>query len=137
MRRWPGQCPLNKRLDEEAAARANDNAVAAANRQREAGLATLRKQGWNDQGIAEIEKVMAEKGIMDPVDAAIVFEKRHPAPTPTMPKAIVAAATAAAGGGLGLVLRVLVVIAALAVLAATAVAGHSGATAVWSSIING
>ena len=46
-------------------------------------------------------------------------------------------ATAAAGGGLGLVLRVLVVIAALAVLAATAVAGHSGATAVWSSIING
>lgn len=76
---------LNQRLDEEKAQRENENAVAAATRQREDGIRRLRQQGWNDTGIAEIEKVMTEKGIMDPVDAAIIFEKRHPAPTPAMP----------------------------------------------------
>lgn len=76
---------LNKRLDDEAAARQNDQLIAQAQSQREAGIRALRQQGWNDTGIAEIEKVMTEKGIMDPLDAAAIFEARHPAPTPAMP----------------------------------------------------
>lgn len=76
---------LSKRLDDEAAARANNDAVAAANAKRAEGIAALRKQGWNDQGIAEIEKVMTERGIANPLDAAAVFEKIHPAPPPSMP----------------------------------------------------
>lgn len=76
---------LNKRLDDEAAARANQAAVDAANANRAKGISALRQQGWNDAGIAEIEKVMTEKGIADPLDAAIVFEKRYPPATPAMP----------------------------------------------------
>lgn len=76
---------LNQRLDDEAAARQNQVLIDSASRQREEGIRALRVQGWNDAGIAEIEKVMAEKGILDPVDAAIVFEKRQPLPTPAMP----------------------------------------------------
>lgn len=76
---------LNERMDAEAAARAEQNTIAAANAKRNEGIIALRKQGWNDAGIAEIEKVMTEKGIADPVDAAIVFERRYPPPTPSMP----------------------------------------------------
>lgn len=76
---------LNKRFDEEANARAQAETLAAARAKEAEGIAQLRKAGWNDAGIAEIQKVMTEKGIADPLDAAIVFERRYPPPTPTMP----------------------------------------------------
>lgn len=76
---------LSKRMDEEATARANQAAVDAANAKRTEGISALRKQGWNDAGIEQIEKIMTEKGIADPLDAAVVFERRYPPPTPAMP----------------------------------------------------
>lgn len=76
---------LNKRLDEDAAARANDTAVQQANAKREAEIGQLRKKGWNDAGIEAVEKFRTERGIASALDAAILFEQLHPAPTPSMP----------------------------------------------------
>ena len=76
---------LNKRLDDEAAARANQAAIDAANAKAAEGMNALRKDGWNDTGIAEIQKLMTERGIADPRDAAIVLERLHPPATPAMP----------------------------------------------------
>lgn len=76
---------IQKRLDDDAAARANDAAVTAAKSKELEGIQALRKDGWNDAGITEIQKIMTERGIADPRDAAIVLERRHPAPTPAMP----------------------------------------------------
>ena len=76
---------LNKRLDDEAAARANNDAVHQANTQRDKDIVALRKAGWNDAGIEAIEKVRTERGIASVLDAALVFEKIHPAPAPAMP----------------------------------------------------
>lgn len=76
---------LAKRLDDEAAARNEAATIAAANATRDAGLAKLRKAGWNDTGIAKIEQVMTEKGIADPEVAAAYFERIHPTPAPSMP----------------------------------------------------
>lgn len=44
----------------------------------EAGKAKLRREGWTDEGIAGVEKIMDEKGILDPEIAAAYFEKQHP-----------------------------------------------------------
>lgn len=76
---------LNKRLDDEATVRQAEAAVAAARAKKEEGFNALRKAGWNDAGITEIQKIMDERQIADPADAAIVLERRHPAPTPSMP----------------------------------------------------
>lgn len=50
-----------------------------------AGLAKLRRDGWTDDGIKEIEKLMEEKGILDPEIAAAYHEKMHPPQTPLTP----------------------------------------------------
>lgn len=52
------------------------------NKDIEAGIAQLRAEGWTDDGIAGVRKVMEEKGLPDPRDAAIIFERRNPPPTP-------------------------------------------------------
>lgn len=72
---------LNKRLDDEAAKRENEALIAKANESRQQGLRTLRARGYNDAGIAAIEGLMAEKGIIDPLDAEAVFLARHPQPS--------------------------------------------------------
>lgn len=58
----------------------NQRAATLANlkAQEERGIAELRRQGWNDEGITAVQKMMSEKGILDPLDAAAIFEKHHP-----------------------------------------------------------
>lgn len=79
---------LNERLDAEKQARENEHIVAEAARQRADGIAKLRARGYNDSGIAEIEKLMTEKGIIDPLDAETLFVARHPQPPMAKPGAI-------------------------------------------------
>lgn len=76
---------LNKRLDDEAVARTNQDAINQANAKANEGISALRKDGWNDTGIAEIQKIMTERGISDPRDAAIVLERLHPPANVSMP----------------------------------------------------
>jgi len=49
------------------------------------GIANLRRQGWTDEGIKAVEKLMEDKGILDPLDAAAIYEKHNPPPAPTTP----------------------------------------------------
>ena len=56
-----------------------------------AGIAELRRQKYTDEGIKKIEALMEEKGILDPLDAAAIFERSNPPPTPIAPT----------GGGVG------------------------------------
>lgn len=50
-----------------------------------AGIAELRRQKYTDEGIKAVEALMDEKGILDPLDAAAIFEKAHPPQMPVMP----------------------------------------------------
>jgi len=51
----------------------------------ESGLAKLRDEGWTADGIKAVEALMEEKGILDPLDAAAIYEKKNPPPLPTTP----------------------------------------------------
>lgn len=55
------------------------------------GIAELRRQKYTDEGIKKIEALMEEKGILDPLDAAAIFERSNPPPAPNTPQ----------GGGVG------------------------------------
>ena len=51
----------------------------------DAGFAKLRQAGWTEDGIKSVEALMNEKGLLDPLDAADLYEKRNPPPLPTTP----------------------------------------------------
>jgi hypothetical protein len=40
---------------------------------------------YTDAGIERVKAIMAEKGILDPIDAAIIWERREPTPTIATP----------------------------------------------------
>lgn len=45
----------------------------------------LRSQGWTDEGITNVEKLMTERGITDYEIAAAAFEKMQPPAEPVLP----------------------------------------------------
>lgn len=49
------------------------------------GLAKLRQDGWTEDGIKAVEKIMEERGIIDPEIAAAYHEKMHPPQNPLVP----------------------------------------------------
>lgn len=51
----------------------------------ETGIAKLRQDGWTDDGIKAVEKIMEDQGILDPAIAAAYHEKLHPPQVPTTP----------------------------------------------------
>ena len=76
---------LKKTVDELRAELAADKAdreknakIAELNSNVEKGLDALRRDGWTKQGIDGVRALMDEKGIIDPFDAAAIYEKQHP-----------------------------------------------------------
>ena len=67
------------------AKREQDVKLAALSRLRADGIAALRRDQWTDAGIQAVEKLMEEKGILDPLDAAAIYEKAHPPQMPLNP----------------------------------------------------
>ncbi len=51
----------------------------------DAGMAKLRQQGWTDEGLKAVDKLMTERGITDPEIAAAYHEKTNPPPAPVTP----------------------------------------------------
>jgi hypothetical protein len=47
--------------------------------------ANLRKEGYTDEGVKAVEKIMEEKGLLDVMDAVAIFERNNPPPTPATP----------------------------------------------------
>lgn len=52
------------------------------------GKSKLRKDGWTDEGIAAVEKVMEERGILDVEVAAAFYEKQNPPQIPATPRGV-------------------------------------------------
>lgn len=48
-------------------------------------LAQLRRDGYTDEGVAAIQKLMETKGLLDVDDAVAIFERQNPPPTPVTP----------------------------------------------------
>jgi len=76
---------LQKRLDDEKAERERDSKLTTLRQMRDTGIAKLREKGWMKDGIEAVEKIMEEKGILDPLDAAAIFERDHPPAQPLAP----------------------------------------------------
>lgn len=51
-----------------------------------AGIARLRQQGWLDEGIAKVQKLMDDKGLLEVEDAVSIFQRDNPPPTPATPQ---------------------------------------------------
>lgn len=49
------------------------------------GLAKLRSAGYTDEGVAAVQKLMEDKGLLDVDDAVAIFERHNPPQTPTTP----------------------------------------------------
>jgi hypothetical protein len=72
-----------KAQNEANTKRETDAQLAALTARRDAGFAELRtKHGYNPDGIKKIEEIMEKKGILDPLDAAVIFERDNPPPAP-------------------------------------------------------
>jgi hypothetical protein len=69
---------MKKAREDEAAARKIEESAAATRRMQDEGFAHLRSQHYTSDGIAAVEKLMTEKGILDPRDAAVLFERYNP-----------------------------------------------------------
>lgn len=52
------------------------------------GLAKLRRAGYTDEGVAAVQKLMDDKGLLDVDDAVAIFERNHPPQTPVTPGGI-------------------------------------------------
>ena len=83
---------VEKKLDafieetkKEREEREKNERIAALKNKHTDGIAALRRQGWTDDGIAGVEKLMEEKGLLDPLDAAAIYEKAHPPQMPATP----------------------------------------------------
>lgn len=69
---------LNERLDE----RDNKERLAAMNSKWSAGRHKLKKRGYTDEGLAQLEQFMEDSGIISHEHAAAAYEAAHPQPTP-------------------------------------------------------
>jgi predicted amidohydrolase YtcJ len=50
-----------------------------------AGLAKLRRDGYTDEGVAAVQKLMEDKGLLDVDDAVAIFERANPPQLPANP----------------------------------------------------
>lgn len=50
------------------------------------GLAQLRKAGYTDEGVAAVQKLMEDKGLLDVEDAVAIFERANPPQMPSTPQ---------------------------------------------------
>ncbi len=76
---------LESKLAAEKAENEKNAKLAQLSQLEQEGLKELRRDGWTEEGIEGVKKLMDEKGILDPLDAAAIFEKHHPAPPPATP----------------------------------------------------
>jgi len=83
---------MNQKIDtfiaetkKERQERETNERINALKVQHSTGIAQLRRDGYTDEGIAAIETLMQEKGLLDPIDAAAIYEKAHPPQAPATP----------------------------------------------------
>ena len=70
---------------EAEAKREQDDKIKSLKRIQDDGIAELKRAGWMPAGIEGVTKIMEEKGILDPLDAAAIWEKYNPPQHPITP----------------------------------------------------
>jgi|GEM_PF-1553202 len=74
---------LEKKIADDAAARERDSRLQQLQTLKDNGIKKLKSEHrYTDEGIKSIEKIMEDKGILDPLDAAAIFERDHPPQAP-------------------------------------------------------
>jgi len=73
---------LEKQIKEDKETRERDARLGQLQTLKDNGIKKLREQRYTDNGIKAVEKIMEEKGILDPLDAAAIFERDHPPQAP-------------------------------------------------------
>src|SRR5277367_3341743 len=73
---------LQKERDDEK----RENALTAIAGRQTADFAKLRKEGYTDEGIAAIQKLMEDEGITKVNNAVAIFERNNPPPMPSTPQ---------------------------------------------------
>ena len=74
---------LKKEIAEDKANRERDARIQQLQSLRDNGIAKLRgEHRYTDDGIKAVEAIMETKGILDPLDAAAIFERDHPPQAP-------------------------------------------------------
>lgn len=73
---------LEKQIKDDKEARERDGRLAQLQALKDNGIKTLRERRYTEDGIKAVEKIMEEKGILDPLDAAAIFDRDHPPQAP-------------------------------------------------------
>jgi hypothetical protein len=68
-----------------------EQTLAAIARRQEDGFAALRREGFLDEGIDKVKKLMEDKGLLDPRDAAAIFLRDNPPQMPATPSGVTGA----------------------------------------------
>ena len=76
---------LRKQLETDKKERDDEKRFSALNGSMEKGFAKLRREGWMEDGIDNVRKLMEEKGYLDPEDAAAIYLAKHPPQNPATP----------------------------------------------------
>lgn len=69
---------LKKQIAADKAEREQQDKLRSLETNYAAGFDKLRRNGWTEEGIEGVKKIMEEKGILDHDIAAAYFEKQHP-----------------------------------------------------------
>ncbi|MFA5897710.1 MAG: hypothetical protein WC829_01225 [Hyphomicrobium sp.] len=77
---------LQKQIADDRAEREKQAKLSALTGNINSGKAKLRKDGWTDEGIGAVEKIMEERGILDIEVAAAFYEKQNPPQVPATPR---------------------------------------------------
>lgn len=72
---------FEKERDEEK----RESTLRAIAEKQTAGLSRLRKAGYTDEGVAAVQKLMEDKGLLDVDDAVAIFERANPPQMPSTP----------------------------------------------------
>lgn len=79
---------LKDQIAADKAEREKHEKLAAISAKVESGKSQLRREGWTEEGIKGVEKIMEDRGLLDPLDAAAIFEKQHPPAMPASPSGV-------------------------------------------------
>ena len=79
---------VNERIakfEKEQEDKKREDTLAAIAKRQEDGFSDLRRQGFLDEGIEKVKKLMEDKGLLDPKDAAAIFLRDNPPQMPATP----------------------------------------------------
>jgi len=74
-----------KLISDQKAAAEQDEKLRVLRKERDDGFDKLRREGWTDKGLEGVEEIMTKKGVLDPLDAAAIWEKANPPQSPLAP----------------------------------------------------